>query len=128
MLVVVGVLGVVGWSYFKPNPFKQSEMVVRDSSRLFRTELADFERDMRELMNEDGIQSAARLDALEKLAGEVKTEIDGHVDDGRARLSELDIPLKTHQNRADRLAKKADEAKAMVDDRVAEKREQLTGG
>lgn len=128
VIVVVGVLGVVGWRYLKPDPFKQSEMVVRESGRAFRTELADFERDILEVLKKPGLDSAARIVALETKANEVKAEIDDQLDQARAKLTELDIPLKTHQNRADRVAKKADEAKAIVDDRVDEKREQLKDG
>ncbi len=128
LLVILGVGGVLGWRYFGPNPFKQSEAVVRESRRVLSTKVRDFEQDLRELAQNSGQNDAQRFEAIEKRADAVKAEIDAYLDEARAELSELDIPLKTHQNRADRLGKKADEAKNMIDDRVSEKREQLTGG
>ncbi len=128
LLVIVGVGGMVGWRYLGPNPFRESESVVRESRRVLSTRVRDFEQDLRVLTSKHGLDDAQRLAGIEKRAEVVKAEIDSYLDQARAALSELDIPLKTHQNRADRLGKKADEAKNMIDDRVAEKREQLTSG
>lgn len=128
LLVILAVVGVVGWRYLKPNPFRQSEMIVRESRSVLNARVRDFEQDLRDLMAKSGMDGAARVAAIEKEAAEAKTEIDRYLDEARAELSELDIPLKTHQNRVDRLAEKAAEAKQMIDERLAEKRAQLAGG
>ncbi len=128
ILVVAAVVGVVGWRYLKPNPFKQSEAVVRESGRNFRTQLGDFEQELNALLKKPGLDAAQRIEAIEKQAETAKAAIDRYVDEGRAQLADLEIPLKTHQNRADRLGQKADEAKSMIDDRVSEKRAQLSSG
>lgn len=128
LLVVVAVVGVFGWRYLRPNPFRQSETIVRESRRVLNARVRDFEQELRDLTNKSGMDAAARIAAIEKQGEEAKAEIDRYLDEARAELSELDIPLKTHQNRADRLGEKADEAKQMIEERVAEKREQLSGG
>jgi hypothetical protein len=127
LVVVVGVVGVIGWRYFRPNPFKQSEYIVRESRVVLSTRVRDFEQEVLDLVQKAGSDPSETLVAIEKHADATKDEIDRYIDEARARLSELDIPLKTHQNRADRLGEKADEAKAIIDDRVEEKREQLSG-
>jgi predicted negative regulator of RcsB-dependent stress response len=127
LVVVLGVVGVFGWRYFKPNPFKQSENIVRESRVVLSDSVRDFEQEVRDLAQKPGADPATTLAAIEKQAETAKAEIDSYVDEARGRLSELDIPLKTHQNRADRLGEKADEAKSIIDDRVEEKREQLSG-
>jgi hypothetical protein len=126
--VVLGVVGVSGWRYFRPNPLKRSEMIVRESRRTLNAGVRHFERELGDLMKKSGVPPAERIAAIEKLAAESKREVDNAVDAVRAELAELDIPLRTHQNRSDRIDERADEAKAMIDERVSEKREQLSGG
>lgn len=128
LIVVLGVIGVTGWRYFRPNPLKRSEEIVRESRRALNNGVRSFERDLSELMKKTGMEPAERIAAIEKRALEAKREIDDAVDAVRAELAELDIPLRTHQNRSTRVDARAEEAKAMVDERVAEKREQLSGG
>lgn len=103
-------------------------MIVRESRRVLNAQVRDFEQELRDLMTKSGMEPGARIAAIEQKSAAAKVEIDRYLDEARAELSELDIPLKTHKNRADRLGEKAEEAKQMIDERVAEKREQLAGG
>jgi len=128
LLVVALILGYFGWGYLFPNPFKASELVVRESRRELSTRVRDFDQEIRVLMDKQGLSDSQRLREVEKLAQETKTAIDEYIDEARDRLAEIDTPLKTHQNRDERLTEKADDAKTMIDDRVAEKRDQLAGG
>ncbi len=128
LAVVLAVVGVTGWRYFRPNPFKRSESIVRESRRTLNTCVRAFESDLHAVMQKSGMSPADRVAAIEERAVVAKREIDKVVDDVRAELAELDIPLRTHQNRSNRVDARADEARAMIDDRLAEKREQLSGG
>ncbi len=128
LLVVVIAVGAVAWRFLRPDPFRASEMIVRESRRVLNAQVRDFEQELRDLMTKSGMEPDARIAAIEQKSAAAKVEIDRYLDEARAELSELDIPLKTHKNRADRLGEKAEEAKQMIDERVAEKREQLAGG
>ena len=128
LLVILIVAGFAGWRFLRPDPFRESEMIVRESRRVLNGQVRDFEQELRDLMTKAGLEPAARIAAIEQKSAGAKVEIDRYLDEARAELSELDIPLKTHKNRADRLGEKAEEAKQMIDERVAEKREQLAGG
>lgn len=128
LAIVLAVVGVAGWRYLRPNPYKRSEQIVRESRGMFNKAVRDFERDIHDLTRKSGLSTAERIAAVEKRGAEAKTQIDDAVDESRAALAELDIALRTHQNRANRIDDRADEAKAMIDERVQEKREQFSGG
>lgn len=128
LAVVLAVAGVAGWRYFRPNPYKKSETIVRETRGLFNRAVRDFERDIHDITRKSGLEPEERIAAVEKRAVEARRTIDEIVDDSRAALADLDIALRTHQNRANRIDARADEAKAMIDERVQEKREQFSGG
>jgi len=127
VLVFVVLGGYFGWRYVRPNPFKRSEQVVRESRRELSASVRDFDQAIRAVMDKPGLSPAQRIAEIEKEAGAAKKEIDEYIDDARDRLAEIDTPLKTHRNRDDRLTGNGADAREMIDRRVDEKREQLTG-
>ncbi len=128
LLVLLVVGGYAGWRVFRPNPIKLSEQIVRQSRRVLNAQVGEFEQALRDLEQKSGMDAGQRLRAIDEMANQTKSEIDTYLDEARARLSDLDIPLNTHQNRATRLNEKADDAKAMIDSRASAKRDQLGGG
>jgi len=128
LLLVVGIGGYGAWRLFKPDPYRQSEQVVRDSRQALNLIVSDFRRKLAAVMDEKGTAPAERIAAVEKLGQEAELRIDEFLDDARQELSELDIALRTHKNRSDRLVEKADDAKAMVNEGVAHAKARIGGG
>lgn len=127
VLVFVVLGGYFGWRALRPNPFKQSEQVVRQSRRELSASVRDFDQAVRAVMEKPGLSPAQRMGEIEKEAASAKKGIDEYIDDARDRLADIETPLKTHRNRDDRLNGNGTDAREMIDRRVEEKREQLKG-
>ena len=128
LLLVVGVGGYGAWRLFKPDPYRQSEQVVRDSRQALNIIVSDFRRKLGAVMDKKDTAPAERVAEVEKLGQEAELRIDEYLDDARQELSELDIALRTHKNRSDRLVAKADDAKAMVKEGVEHAKARIGGG
>ena len=128
LLVVLAVGGYASWRYFRPNPYRQSEQVVRDSKRGLKALVGEFEQSLRDLGRKSGLDAGQRRQEVDRLTRGAISDIDSFVDDARSQLADLDISLNTHQNRTARLSEKAEEAKEEIEERASAKLQQFGGG
>lgn len=127
LLLVVVVGGYGAWRLLKPDPYRQSETIVRDSRQALNAIVSDFRRKLNAVMDRTGTPADERLAEVDKLGQEAETEINQYLDDARQELSGLDIALRTHKNRSDRLVEKGDYAKEMVHEGVEHAKARIRG-
>jgi hypothetical protein len=121
---IAGVVGYAGWSLFEPDPYSQSERIVRGARRDMAARVRDFQRDVDwAVRSTDGAE--AEIDT--HLANALQA-IDDIVDEARDRVAALDIALHTQRNRIDRIEGRAAEAREMIEDLANEAKQKLRGG
>jgi hypothetical protein len=126
VLVMVG--GYALWLYASPDHHGQSEQVVRESRRLFNAEVRKVRVDAGTIVDQQEMDAAAKMAALDELGETAFRAIDGLVDQALVELADFDIALRTHKNRSDRLSELAELAKEMVRDDIAQVKGKLASG
>lgn len=126
--VIVGLVGYVGWSLLRPDPYSLSERIVRDARREVSAEVRDFQRDVDSVVREAKRDKKDVSAVIEQHQSAALQGIDDVVDGARDRMSELDISIRTQRNRLDRIDTRADEARAMVKELADEAKEKARGG
>lgn len=127
LLLVISIGGYGAWRLLKPDPYRQSERIVRDSRQALNTIVSDFRHELGALMDEN-MAPEAKIAEAEKLGQKAERSIEQYLEDAREELSDLDIALRTHKNRSDRLVGTTDYAKQMVEEAVAHAKSRISGG
>jgi chromosome segregation ATPase len=125
--VIFALVGYVGWALLRPDPYSVSERIVRDARRDVAAEVRDFQRDV-DVATRDAKRDQKDVAAvIDGHRDETLKDIDEVVDSARDRLSQLDISLRTHRNRLDRIDSRAEEARHMVNELAAEAKQKSQG-
>jgi len=128
LLLIIGVGGYGAWRLFKPDPYRQSEQIVRDSRQALKAIVSDFHLKVTTAMDKRSVSAEERIAEIDKLSEEATREVDNYLDEARQELSELDIALRTHKNRSDRLLEKTEDAKEMIREAVEHAKGRISGG
>jgi hypothetical protein len=128
--LVAAVVGYGAWRFLRSNDNATSEELVREFARAAGREVSAFRREARSLSGKkfgDGESLSAALAALDEKAAKTLDRIEEQGEQARARLSELDIAIRTQRNRYQRIETRQDEAKEMVSGVVEDVKARLRG-
>jgi hypothetical protein len=124
----VVVIGYAAWMFLRPDPYSLSERIVRDSRREVAAEVREFQRSLDTLVRAARQEKREVGGEIDKQQAEAMRGIDDVVDGAKDSLAELDIAVRTHRNRMERIDARADEAREMVKELADEAKQKATGG
>lgn len=122
--VVAAGVGYAGWSLLWADPYALSERTVRDARREMAAAVRDVGREVDTILRAAKSSGKAAGPAIDQRAAAALQAIDDIVERVGERLDRLDIDVRTQHNRMDRIASRAEEAKAVVKQLADEAKQQ----
>jgi len=113
-VVILAVGGYLAWTFLRPDPYALSERVVRDARRALANEVREFQRNLDDVVRDAKKNNSDVGAAIDKAADKARRDLDDVVSDARARMSAIDVELRTQKNRMERIETRAQEAREIV--------------
>jgi len=123
-VIVIAIVGYLGWRYVAPNASGNSEMIVRSLSAAIAAEMGPFRRSLREIEREARGSESAKRAAQQRIDDLAQDVIDKIVDLADQAATDVEmvagIAMNTQENRLTRVRRLSLEGRARVGQLVAE--------
>jgi FAD/FMN-containing dehydrogenase len=111
---VIGILGYLAWETLRVTPHQKSEEIVRRFARSVAAEVGQCRRAIRR-MSRRAAGPAASAEDVDGLAADAIARIEAEAEAARERIESLEgIPLRTQDNRLERIERRLGEGKAAI--------------